>query len=225
MVHPVAPLPTGGSPDMDGPTSDSAPRGGVAFHSLRPYVRGDDLRLVHWPSTAKSGQMMVRNNVVPNEPTMVVVLDTSAAPYTDDFFEDAVRVAASLAVSGRVHGFPVDLLTTAGRRVPAGRGAESADKALDLLAEVEPQDDDPGLSALPTFSPREVGTVLGVVTGQAAPEALAAVSAIRRHYSVVSVVQVGERFGRPAPRVDGALVVNVRTSDEFAATWLRGSSR
>jgi len=219
LVHTVAPLPTGGSPDMDGPTSDSAPRGGVAFHSLRPYVRGDDLRLVHWPSTAKTGQLMVRNNVVPNEPTMQVVLDTSATPYTDDFFEDAVRVAASLAVSGRVHGFPVVLITTAGRQVPAGRGAESADKALDLLAEVEPQEDDPGLIALPGFAPREVGTVLGVVTGQPSVEALAAVSAVRRRYSFVSVVQVGERFGRPAPRVDGALVVNVRTSDEFAAIW------
>jgi uncharacterized protein (DUF58 family) len=225
LIHAVPPLPTGGSPDLDGPTTDAAPHGGIAFHSLREYVRGDDLRLVHWPSTAKAGHLMVRNNVVPNEPSMMVVLDTSTAPYSDDFFEDAVRVAASLAVSGRTHGFPVEIATTGGRRVPAGRGVATADPALDLLAEIAPTDDDRGLLALPSLTPHQAGTVLGVVTGQAAPEALAAISAVRRHYSVITVVQVGELFRRPAPRVEGALVVNVRTSAEFAASWPPGRSR
>jgi len=218
-IHAVGPMPTGGSHDLDGPTSDAAPQGGVAFHSLREYVRGDDLRLVHWRSTARTGTLMVRHNVVPNEPTMVVVLDTSAAPYTDDFFEDAVRVAASLAVAGRTHGFPVQLWTTGGERVTAGRGAASADEALDLLAGVRPSADDAGLAALTGLSSSAAGVALGVVTGQPPPEQLGVVTTVRPRYSMVSVVQVGERFGRPAAPLTGAMVINVRTSDEFAAVW------
>jgi uncharacterized protein (DUF58 family) len=225
LVHAVAPLPTGGSPELDGPTTTNAPQGGVAFHSLREYVQGDDLRLVHWPSTARAGRLMVRHNVVPNDPTMMVVLDTSAAPYTDDFFEDAVRVAASLAVSGRTHNFPVELVTTGGERVAAGRGAESADGALDLLAEVSPSESDAGLLALPGLVPRQAGTVLGVVTGQPSAAALAAVSAVRQRFAMVSLIQVGERFGRPAAPVSGALVVNVATSEEFAANWAAKARR
>ncbi|ONH22432.1 DUF58 domain-containing protein [Pseudofrankia asymbiotica] len=218
-VHDVGPMPTGGSPDLDGPTTNEAPQGGVAFHSLREYVRGDDLRLVHWRSTARTGTLMVRHNVVPNEPTMMVVLDTSAAPYAEDSFEDAVRVAASLTLSGHTHGFPVELWTTGGERVAAGRGAASADVALDLLAGVRPHDADPGLAALTGMSPSAAGVALGVVTGQPAGELLGAVSTVRRRYSMVSVVQVGERFGRPAAPMSGAMVINVRTSDEFAAVW------
>jgi uncharacterized protein (DUF58 family) len=224
-VHRVAPLPTGGSPDLDGPTSAAAPQGGVAFHSLRDYVRGDDLRLVHWPSTARTGTMMVRHNVVPNEPTMMVVLDTSAAPYSGELFEDAVRVAASLVVSGRAHGYPVDLVTTRGDRVAAGRGARSADAALDLLAEVAPNEDDSGLAALPGLAPADAGTVLGVVTGQPPAGLLAAVSAVRRRFAMVSVVRVGARPGRSAAPVAGALVVDVGGSGEFAAVWARRAAR
>jgi len=215
----VAPLPTGGSFELDGPVTNGAPLGGVAFHSLREYVRGDDRRLIHWRSSARVSKLMVRHNVVPNEMTMMVVLDTSAAPYTDDFFEDAVRVAASLAAAGLTRGFPVELWTTGRGRLIAGRDSAAGEAMLDLLAEVTARPDDPGLTALPAMVPGASGVALGVVTGQPPPAALGAVSAVRPRFGMVSLVQVGERFGRPAPAVAGALAVNVRTSDEFAAVW------
>lgn len=226
-LHTVLPLPTGRNEDMDGPTTNASPRGGIAFHSLREYELGDDLRLVHWKSYAKTGTLMVRNNVVPNEPKMWVVLDTRADSYSEgeddeeSSFEDAVRAAGSLALAAYTHDFPLELITTGGARAAASRSAGDFGEVLDLLAAVEVADDDPGLRALMGIPVTEDGIALGVVTGQPDADQTGAVALVRPRFQMVSVVQVGERFGRPAPHIAGAFCINVATSEEFASAWNR----
>ncbi|MFN8075911.1 MAG: DUF58 domain-containing protein [Kineosporiaceae bacterium] len=233
-LHTVLPLPTGRNEDMDGPTSNSSPRGGIAFHSLREYELGDDLRLVHWKSYAKTGTLMVRNNVVPNEPKMWVVLDTRADSYTEtdaaarrdrddaeSSFEDAVRAAGSLALAAYTHDFPLEVITTGGFRAAASRSAGDFGEVLDLLAAVQVGEDDPGLRALTSLPVTEDGIALGVVTGQPDADQTGAVALVRPRFQMVSVVQVGERFGRPAPHIGGAFCINVATSEEFAMAWNR----
>ena len=90
---------------------------------------------------------------------------------------------------------------------------------LDLLAELSPSKEDPGLSELVKISPLEEGVSLGVVTGQVEPQTLGIVGRIRQKYGMVTLVTVGERFGRPAPPVRGVLTLNVATSDDFARAW------
>lgn len=218
-IHDVAPLPTGHSRDVDGPTTSSAPRGGIAFHAITDYQPGDDPRLIHWRSTARLGRLMVRHNVTPNESQQMVVLDTSEEPYDAASFEDAVRVAASLCMAACRAGDPLLVRTTGGVVRMSDRGGRGRDDILDALAAVERTADDPGLSALSQMLPPQDMVSLGVVTGQPAKAQRGAVAAVRSKYQMVSLVQVGEKHGRPAVADSGVFALNVDTSIDFALAW------
>jgi uncharacterized protein (DUF58 family) len=68
-------LPTGKARHLEGPSSETAPAGNITFHRLREYVPGDDLRLVHWRSSAHAGTLLVKHNVDTSQPYTVVVFD------------------------------------------------------------------------------------------------------------------------------------------------------
>src|SRR4051812_38745544 len=108
-------------------TGDSRARS-VAVHgeddaATREYRRGDDLRRVHWRSTARTGELMVRREEQPWESRATVVLDTRASAHRGEgptaSFEWAVSAAASVAVHLRHAGYKMRLVTDAGGGVDA----------------------------------------------------------------------------------------------------------
>ena len=125
-------------------TGDSRARS-VAVHgeddaATREYRRGDDLRRVHWRSTARTGELMVRREEQPWESRATVVLDTRLAAHRGEgptaSFEWAVSAAASIAVHLRQAGYKLRLVTGAGVDVDATEiGGEGA--ILDTLADVK----------------------------------------------------------------------------------------
>jgi uncharacterized protein (DUF58 family) len=121
----------------------------------RGYRHGDDLRRVHWRSTAKYGELMVRREEQPHRARCTVLLDTRKEAFfgagPDSAFEWAVSGAASIATHMLERGFAVRLLTDTGSSVPgpeAGSGGftgDSSDMAgllLDTLAVVDHSDGD-----------------------------------------------------------------------------------
>ncbi|MET9169639.1 DUF58 domain-containing protein [Streptomyces misionensis] len=120
----------------------------------RGYRYGDDLRRVHWRSTARYGELMVRREEQPRRARCTVLLDTRGGAYEgagpDSAFEWAVAGAASVLVHLLERGFSVRLLTDTGSVVPgesadgfSGGGQESADAAglmLDTLAVIDHSD-------------------------------------------------------------------------------------
>src|SRR5204863_2320032 len=97
-VHLIAAVPVGLSRSMDGRV-DRVPHGSITFDALREYVVGDDLRHVHWRTSARVGELMVREHVDTALPQIVVLLDDRAATHTPDSFEDACEAAASVVVA------------------------------------------------------------------------------------------------------------------------------
>lgn len=57
--------------------------GGDTIRSVRPYVSGDPAHLVHWPSSAHAGTLVVRELEPPADLAVAVVVDLGAAPATD----------------------------------------------------------------------------------------------------------------------------------------------
>lgn len=90
-------------------------QGGTDLVGLREYVAGDDLRRLHWATSARRGTLMVREDADPSAPHLTVLLDDDAAAYTGEEFEEAVDVAASLLATAAGAECPARLLTTSGQ--------------------------------------------------------------------------------------------------------------
>jgi len=133
--------------------SHSVGVGGSDDASVREYRHGDDLRKIHWRSTARSGAFMVRQEERPWHGESLVLLDHRAlayptAPAQPDSaaLEWAITAAASIGCHLAERGRRVAVVTVAGEVAHDNPGA-----ILDLLAGVTPApraDVDPLAAAL-----------------------------------------------------------------------------
>ncbi|MGW0435373.1 DUF58 domain-containing protein [Micromonospora sp. NPDC003197] len=213
--HRLRALPAGIAPNLDG-TVDGARHGSIAFHALREYRTGDDLRHVHWRTSARVGELMVREYVDTALPQVVLLLDDRAEAYQGhpELIEEAIEVAASLLVSTLDSGTPVSLHLASARGVAA-----TTSTGLDLLAQVRPVagvDLAGAVRRTRSDGPRRDAFIL--VTGSDVD--LAPAVAAADGYPQVMVVALGPTTVRPAPPRDVALV-SASNAVEFASRWDR----
>ncbi|TNM45126.1 DUF58 domain-containing protein [Nocardioides albidus] len=108
--------------------------------SVREYRRGDDLRRVHWRSSARVGELMVRREEQPWEAHATVLLDNRRLAHRGhgpaSSLEAAVVAAASVTIHLEQHGYAVQLCTADGIAGVdgIGRGALGSERALECLA-------------------------------------------------------------------------------------------
>lgn len=99
--------------DLEGHASPNLSAADMNFHALRPYVAGDDRRHVHWRSTARTGELMVKQFEESRMSRVLVALDTWRASYIDDDeFELAVSVAASVVLQALIGESHLTLMTS-----------------------------------------------------------------------------------------------------------------
>ncbi len=116
--------------------------------ATREYRHGDDLRRVHWRSTAKQGELMVRREEQPWQSRCTLLLDTRSIAHRGEgmtsSFEWAVSAAASVGVHLSRRGYAVRLVLDTGATIASashdpGLGIGQFEGALlDALAVVQP---------------------------------------------------------------------------------------
>ena len=211
------PLPTGVTRHIEGPSSDTAPQGTITFHRLREYVQGDDLRLIHWKSTARTGQLMVRHNVDTSQPYTVVVLDVRPSVHSDATFETALDVAASVAVASSVGQAPVQLRGTDGVTVGGPRHRDAND-ILDHLTLAQPSEVGTLRRTLEGLRRARGGTAAVIVTGRLDPADLPAAAVLRRGFQRVVVISVASAAAH-VPPYPGLSLIRTDDLDELARAW------
>jgi uncharacterized protein (DUF58 family) len=185
---------------------ERVPHGGTDLVGLREYAPGDDLRRLHWATSARTGTLMVREDADPSIAQLTLLIDDRAASYPDGDIEDAVEVAASLAVAAAENEHGVRLLTVCGQLditelatpgLPVGVAARSL---VSALAEVAALDADTEPAPLPVAAL----DVVVVLTGARADLAALLAEAGRAAVGVLAIVDPADR---PAPAAQGDVTV------------------
>ena len=115
----LPPIPLGGALAGSG---DNRPRafatGSAEDVTVREYRRGDDLRRVHWRSSARVGELMVRREEQPWQSRATVFLDNRGTSHRGQGAANSLEAAVSAAASIAVHltrlGYTVRLVTASG---------------------------------------------------------------------------------------------------------------
>src|SRR5699024_9821890 len=124
----------------------AAPGIGEIGPIARPYASGDDIRRINWRASARTGQLMTREDEPASGQSAVIVLDTSrrenpSAEVEDALVSHAATVLDALGRSGwevRILDASGDEITRTGRRrgiagdSPLGREARSEEHTSEL---------------------------------------------------------------------------------------------
>lgn len=215
------PIVRGQDPAMQASRPEHARRGGEDFYTLREYQRGDDLRRVHWPSSARTDELMIRQLETPWQSRALVLLDVRAASYeSGPAFEKAVSGAATIVTHLVSSGFDADLWAGDADPIDASRYGS----AMERLALVQP-DPSIDIEAVATrIRQKGGGGALILVTGVADRSLLSVQQLLTRDYP--TTVLMTASASTPQTLVGfhrlGVTTVSVAPDEAWAPAWLLG---
>jgi uncharacterized protein (DUF58 family) len=202
---------------------------GLEPHGVREYQEGEALRAVHWPTSARRGELMVRELEDAPRDSIAVVLDVDAGAVAgargDSSLDDAVRAAAAIVRTHALRSRRALLVIGAAQpRVHSIRSVgRDWDDALDDLAAVEPSAATPLGDLVAARGP--LGSVPELVVVTARPEAVAdalvARTAVGRSCALVAV-DAPTYAGRP-PAVASPVLLRLSAAGVALAVLRHGA--
>lgn len=224
----ITPIPftSGHDPHAGAEHPNALGRTGEDFYALRPYVVGDDLRRVHWRSTARRDELMVRQDELPWQGRATVLLDVRRTTHTADSLELAVSAAASVVSASWHRRDLLRLVTTDGSDSGFGAGSAHVESIMEHLATVPPTAAGSLRGVLDALTRSEGGGALVVVVAGVQPAELTAIAHLRRRFGSLTTVlfEPSAWGGRPSaspPVPRAGNVVRVTSDVPFAEAWNR----
>lgn len=138
---------------------------GFDLHSVREYEQGESLRKVHWKTTARRGQLMVKELEDAPRDEIAVILDADSSAVVGGSFDVQVRAAGSILRAHAAHARRAVLAVNSAERPSVRVASLEGDwlAALGVLAAAEPNGTRPVVELLARESgpaSRAVETVL-----------------------------------------------------------------
>ena len=222
-IEEITPVPftAGHDPTAGARQPHALGRAGDDFYALRTYVVGDDLRRIHWPSTARHDELLVRHQEQPWQGRTTILLDVRRSTHDETSFETAVSAAASIAVANGARRDLIRVLTTDGIDSGFGTGHAHVQAVLEHLAVVQMTGTASLRALIEVVSKNGGGGALVVVLAQVTTDELTGIGRLRSRYGSVTVVVTGDvRVRTPAATTGAAVpVVRGRTTRDFATAW------
>jgi len=216
-VHEIAPPPDVGGLDLDRdhPAVRARVESSGDFMTLREYAPGDDLRHVHWRSTARRGHLMMRQNETRRRAPVLLMLDVRPATHDRASFEHAVEAVASIATALDHAGRPFEVAWSTGTTIGAP-GRRHLAYIMDELAIVEPH----GADRLLIAATRRRSSALIAVTGRLLPNDAASLGLVVRDGGLLVSVPTADQSAAVAPRARRFRTLVVAYDERpFALSW------
>lgn len=212
------PVVRGRDPATSASRPDQAQQGGEDFYTLREYQIGDDLRRVHWPSSAKKQELMIRRMETPWRPRARVLLDVRQGAYrSDDDFEEAVSGAASVVSHLVRSGFDAEVWDSRRQPVDASRYSE----AMERLALVRLEETVNIETVAAWMRQSGGGGILVLVTGVPDQSLFAAQQLLSTQHPTTVMMNVGSSSDLEPFHRMGVTTVTTETGRGWTRAWLQ----
>jgi uncharacterized protein (DUF58 family) len=177
--------------------------------TIRPYVYGDAINRVHWLSSARHGELQVKEFDLEQAADLWLLLDLDRSAHAGEGESSSVEMAVSAAASIALRTLSDNRavgITASARRVQLltpDRGTRVEQKILHLLANVQADGNQPLAEVVVATLPQlRRGMTLCIVTGSTDREWVRALSGLRRRGVGVVVVLVDRYSFMPDETLD-----------------------